>query len=82
VEQEDAAIARQQRRKQVSAATNRHATIEELLEVVFSLWCMQRLYSEDQQEKLVSRRSGSVVCICELQVRNGSLWLAMRNLHC
>jgi hypothetical protein len=44
----DVAIASQQRGKQVSAATNKHTTIEELLEVVFSMRPILRLYNEDQ----------------------------------
>jgi hypothetical protein len=51
----DAAIGRQQCRKYISAARNQHATIEELLEAVFSVWFVQRLHGEDKQEKLVSR---------------------------
>jgi hypothetical protein len=35
--EEEVAIATQQRGKHVSAATNKHATIEELLEAVFSV---------------------------------------------
>jgi hypothetical protein len=65
-EQEKAAIARQRCRKQASAATNRHGTIEELLEAVFSMMSVTRLYSEDQQEELVSRRSESAVRNLEL----------------
>jgi hypothetical protein len=30
-------------------AANKHTPIEELLEVVFSVWSMPRLYNEDQQ---------------------------------
>jgi hypothetical protein len=30
-------------------ATDRHATTEELLEAVFSVWSMQRLYQESLQ---------------------------------
>jgi hypothetical protein len=37
VEWVEAAIARQRRGEDVSAATNKHATIEELLEAVFSM---------------------------------------------
>jgi hypothetical protein len=54
VEREEAAIAMQQHSEHVSAAMNQHATTEELLEVVFSVWSTPRLYSEDEQEKLVS----------------------------
>jgi hypothetical protein len=51
VEQEEAVIARERRGKHVFAATNKHATIEEQLEVVFSMWFAPRLYSEGQREK-------------------------------
>jgi hypothetical protein len=50
VEQEEAPIFRQWHSKHISAATIEHATIEELLEVVFSVQSMPRLYSEDQWE--------------------------------
>jgi hypothetical protein len=55
VEQEEEAIARQWRCKHVSAATNQHATVEELLEALFSVRSVPTLYSEDQREKLVRR---------------------------
>jgi hypothetical protein len=45
-------LARQWCCKQVSTATNQHTT-EELLEMVFSMQSMLRLYSGDQWEKLV-----------------------------
>jgi hypothetical protein len=54
----EAAIARQQRGKHISATTNQHETVEELFESVFSVWSAPRLYSEDQWEKLVSRGIG------------------------
>jgi hypothetical protein len=38
-----------------------NSTIEEVLEVVFSVWSMPRLYSLGQQEKFVGQRSESVV---------------------
>jgi hypothetical protein len=41
---EEAPIATQRRGKH-SAATNQHATTEELLEAVFSMWSAPRLYS-------------------------------------
>jgi hypothetical protein len=66
VEQEEAAIARQRRHKRVSTSTNKHATVEELLEMVFSIWSVLRLYSEDQPEKSVS-----------LELRISSQYLAM-----
>jgi hypothetical protein len=48
VEQEKAAVARQRRGKHISAATNKHATTDELMEVAFSIPSLPRLYSEDQ----------------------------------
>jgi hypothetical protein len=48
VEKEEAAIARQRSVKQVSAATNQHLPIEEVLEAVFCMQSTPRLYSEDQ----------------------------------
>jgi hypothetical protein len=71
VEQEEAAVARHWRGKHVSAATNQHATIEELLEAVFSVQSVPGLYSKDQWEKSVSQ-SVSVVRSCELQVSSDS----------
>jgi hypothetical protein len=44
------AIARQWCDKHVSTAMNKHAAVEELLEVVFSMWYMLRLYNEHQLE--------------------------------
>jgi hypothetical protein len=46
LEIEEAAVARQRRLKQVSSATNKHATTEELLEAVFSIPSLPRLYSD------------------------------------
>jgi hypothetical protein len=43
-------IAKQRRGKHFSAATNQHATIEELLETVFSMLSMPRLYKEEELE--------------------------------
>jgi hypothetical protein len=40
---------RQQHGKHVSAVTNNHATRKKLLEVVFSMWSVQRLHNENQQ---------------------------------
>jgi hypothetical protein len=57
----EAVIARLRHGKHASAATNQHATIEELLQTVFSVWSTQRLYSKEQRRKLVSRRSESAV---------------------
>jgi hypothetical protein len=56
VERIDAAISRQWNDEHVSAAKNQHATIAELLEAVFSMQSLPRLYGEDQREKLISRR--------------------------
>jgi hypothetical protein len=81
-EQEDAATDRQRHHKHISAETNRHATKEELLGVVFSVWFTPRLYTEDQREKLISRKSESAFGSRELQVSSGSLWSAVRNVHC
>lgn len=55
--------ARQQHGKHDSVATNKHATIEAVLEAMFSV----RLYNEDQVERegdhqsVVIQRSGSAV---------------------
>jgi hypothetical protein len=43
--------------KHVSAAMNQYATIEKLLEAVFSMRSVSGLYSEDQREKSVGGRS-------------------------
>jgi hypothetical protein len=64
VEKEEEAIARQLRGKHVSASTNQHATIEELLEAMYSSWSAPRLHSENQRRKLVSQRSKSAVKTC------------------
>jgi hypothetical protein len=50
VEQEEVTIAGEGRGKHVSATTNKHATIEEILEAVFSMRFKPRLYSEDRRE--------------------------------
>jgi hypothetical protein len=46
--EEEAAIARQRHGKHISTAMNKHETIEELLEAVFSMQSAPRLYNEDQ----------------------------------
>jgi hypothetical protein len=46
VEQEEEAIAKQD----VSAATNEHTTIKEMLEAAFYLWSALRLHSEYRRE--------------------------------
>jgi hypothetical protein len=48
MEQEKVAVVRQRQGKHVSAATNQHATIEELLEVVFSMRSAPRLCNEKE----------------------------------
>jgi hypothetical protein len=55
VEQIDAASARQRLNKHAPAAMHMHATIE-LLEVVFSMKAVPKLYNKDQQGKLVVRQ--------------------------
>jgi ribosome-interacting GTPase 1 len=51
VEQEEVALVRQRRSKNVSAATNKHATIHKLLEAMFSVRSLPRLYGKDQQQQ-------------------------------
>jgi hypothetical protein len=51
---EETAVARQRLDKHLAAALDMHATIEELLEALFSVWFVPKLYSESHQEKLVS----------------------------
>jgi hypothetical protein len=50
VKQEEASVARQQRGKYVSVTTNKRATIEELLQAVFSIQFMKRLYIARTQQ--------------------------------
>jgi hypothetical protein len=45
-----AAISRQRPGKHVASAKDRHAEIKEMLEAVFPMWSVLRLYSEDQWE--------------------------------
>lgn len=54
MEPEETAAARKRLEKHVSTATNMHATVEELLEAVFSMWSVPRLCSEGHWEKLAS----------------------------
>jgi hypothetical protein len=54
VEEEKAAIAKQRRGKHVSIATNKYATIEELLEAVLSGRSTPRLYNEDHRDRRLS----------------------------
>jgi Holliday junction resolvasome RuvABC ATP-dependent DNA helicase subunit len=56
VDRIDVATAMQRCGKHVSMATNEHATIEEPLDTVFSMWSMLRLYNKDEMDKLVSRQ--------------------------
>jgi hypothetical protein len=51
--------ARQWHDKHVSAVTNNYTT-EELLETVFSMWSVPRLYNENQLEFSVSRECEGV----------------------
>jgi hypothetical protein len=81
LEQEEVAIARPWCGNDLSTATNQHAIIEELLEVVFSVWFAVRQYSKDQREKLM-RWGQSRRLIRKLQASSGSTWLAVRSLHC
>jgi ribosome-interacting GTPase 1 len=60
VEREKTAVARQRSHKYISASTHKHATIEELLDAVFSLRSVTRLYNENEREKRVSRDSAHV----------------------
>jgi hypothetical protein len=48
-------IVRQRLGKHVSAVTNNHAITEELLEAVFSMQSLPRLYKKNQMEFSVSR---------------------------
>jgi hypothetical protein len=59
-ESEKTSIARRWLSKNVSAAINQYATIEELLEAV-SMRLVLRLYKENQWELLVSRECESVL---------------------
>jgi hypothetical protein len=60
VEREEKAVDRQRSHKHISAATNKHATIQELLEAVFSLRSDQRLHNENERDKRGSRKSALV----------------------
>jgi hypothetical protein len=52
-ETEEAAIAMHQLSKHAPTTTDTHATVEGLLEVVFSMQSMLRIYNEDQWDQLV-----------------------------
>lgn len=47
VESEETAISRQWPSKHAPVTTDTHATMEELEEVVFSVWSMPKLYNKD-----------------------------------
>jgi hypothetical protein len=50
----------------VSTGTNKHASVEELLEVVFSMWSLPKLYSEDPAEvQSVFRITSRLVVYCQ-----------------
>ena len=53
----DATIARKRHSNYVSAAISKHETTEELLEAMFAMWSMPRLYSDDKRGKLVVNQS-------------------------
>jgi hypothetical protein len=59
-------MAKQQLGKQTSMAMDMHATTEEVLEAVISVWPILQLPAEDQWDKLVRCESALTV-----------LWLAM-----
>lgn len=59
-------MAKQQLGKQTSMAMDMHATTEDVLEAVISVWPILKLHDEDQWDKLVSCESALTV-----------LWLAM-----
>jgi hypothetical protein len=60
MEAKETAIARQWLSKHVPAATDIYATTEKLLEAVFSMQCVPRLYNEHQCDKSVSCELGAV----------------------
>jgi hypothetical protein len=55
VQPEETAIASQWHAKHVSMAMATHATIEELLEGVFSMWPVLRLYNEKLRAAIYQR---------------------------
>lgn len=59
VELEEVAFAKHRGGKHISTATDGDVKIEEPLEVMFSLWSIPRLYTEDQEQ---ASQSG-VVCV-------------------
>jgi hypothetical protein len=66
---------RQQHIKHVFLATNKHTTIDELLEAVLSAQSMPRLYSEAQQEVVRGHSRQLAILSCII----GSCYLAMTN---
>jgi hypothetical protein len=58
MEPEETAVARQQFDKHVSAVMDMHATVEELLETMFSMQSMLRLYSESHWANLIAVSCG------------------------
>jgi hypothetical protein len=63
VEHEKGSIARHRIINHLSAATNEHETIKELLEAVFSVLLALCLRKEDEKEKWISWRSESTLVV-------------------
>jgi ribosome-interacting GTPase 1 len=61
VEPEETAVAMQRMGKHASAATNQHAAIEELLEMVFYMQSVERLYTRTKEKSLQNK----VLCTTE-----------------
>jgi hypothetical protein len=82
---ETAFISRQQLGKHITATTDTHATIEALLEMVFSTRSIQRGYNEDNWGDRVSsvwasvRKRGSWKGAA---IQKGLEDLKLKNLHC
>jgi hypothetical protein len=85
---EKTSITRQQHDKHVPTVTDNYTTVEELLEAVFSMWSVLRLYKENQREFLVSRGCELVAVGSPQLAATGRFWLAgvwaekYRSLHC
>jgi hypothetical protein len=73
---EKTSTARQRRGKHVSVVTNNYATTEELLEAVFSVRSMLRLYTENQLEFSVSQKCELVAVRSQQLVVAGRFWRA------
>jgi hypothetical protein len=71
-------VYRQRIGKHVPAATNTHATIELLLETVFSTRSMQMAYNEDRWGDTVSLELSSV----RESVKRGHEHVKLKNLYC